>query len=134
MADKQEKRKGRGGRRAVGAAVLLLLLAGGGYSTRGFGLLPGDGDSVLPQAEQTVVAEQAETEAAAESNELIIRVHESEIRFQGEAVTAEQLEEALLHSYGEGKTVRLIDDGAIKADYDTAVAVLEKLNIPYTAE
>ena len=41
------------------------------------------------------------------------------------------LEEALLRAYGEGKTVELVDNGAIKADYDSAAAILDKLNIPY---
>ena len=63
---------------------------------------------------------------------LTVSVQESQIVFEGRAVTPEELEEALLRAYGEGKTVELVDNGAIKADYDSAAAILDKLNIPYT--
>ena len=44
-----------------------------------------------------------------------------------------ELEEALLRAYSTEKQVELVDDSAIKADYDTAAAILERLEIPYEA-
>ncbi len=129
--EKKKKEKGRGGRTAA-AAALLLLLAGGGYASGGFGLLPNDGDSLKPQTEQVETAAPAETPVQTEDDGVLtVRVQEHQIFFEGEPVTPEELEEALLRGYEEGMRVELIDDGAIKAEYDAAAAVLARLNIPY---
>ena len=140
---KEETRHGKTGRRLTiaAAAAAVLLLAGGGL-TGGWGLLPGDGSSPQPdqtqtQAEQTVTASpaasgSAETNEAAEPDTLLtVRVHESQILFEDAPVTPKELEEQLLRAYSEGKEVELVNDGAIKADYDAAAAILDKLEIPY---
>ena len=134
MAEEQKKR-GKTGRRVTtaAAAAALLLLAGSGVRSGGWGLLPGEGNSLLPEKEQTQVTETVEAEApeAADDGVLTVSVHESQISFEGKAVTPEELEEALLRAYSEGVHVELVDDGAIKADYDAAAAILDKLEIPY---
>ena len=136
----EEKKHGKTGRRVttVAAAAAVLLLAGSGVRTGGWGLLPGEGDSVLPEKEQTQAVEAVETqeeaETPAEDNILTVAVHENQISFEGEAVTPEELEDALLRAYSEDKEVELVNDNAIKADYDTAAAILDRLNIPYTVK
>lgn len=132
----EEKKRGKTGRRVTtaAAAAALLLLAGNGVRNGGWGLLPGEGNSLLPEKEQTQAVETVEAEEPASAEDdgvLTVSVHESQISFEGENVTPEELEEALLRVYGEGKRVELVDDGAIKADYDSAAAILDKLNIPY---
>ena len=132
----QEKKRGRTGRRVTtaAAAAALLLLAGNGVRNGGWGLLPGEGNSLLPEKEQTEAVQVVEAEepaAAEDDGVLTVSVQESQIVFEGRAVTPEELEEALLRAYVEGKTVELVDNGAIKADYDSAAAILDKLNIPY---
>ena len=127
------------------AAVAFFLLGRNTGSGGGWGFLPGNGNSILPNSEQSQVEEvvgsnqtqavetvEAEEPAAAEDDGVLtVSVQESQIIFEGRAVTPEELEEALLRAYGEGKTVELVDNGAIKADYDSAAAILDKLNIPY---
>ena len=133
----QEEKKRHGGRTVtVAAAAAVLLLAGGGMRSNGFGLLPEKGDSVLPEEGTTTVQEvvdrrdpQPETEA--DDYVLTVTVREDKLLFQGEEVSPEELEEALLRSYSTEKQVELVDDGAIKASYDTAAAILERLEIPY---
>lgn len=130
----EEKKRGKTGRRVTtaAAAAALLLLAGSGVRSGGWGLLPGDGESILPQKEQSQTVEAAEApEAAEDDGVLTVSVRENQISFEGQPVTPAELEEALLRAYSEGKEVELVDDGAIKADYDTAAAVLDKLGIPY---
>ncbi len=132
----QEKKRSKTGRRVTtaAAAAALLLLAGNGVRSGGWGLLPGDGSSLLPEKEQTQAVETVEAEepaAAEDDGVLTVSVHESQITFEGENVTPEELEEALLRAYSEGMDVVLVDDGAIKADYDAAAAILDKLEIPY---
>lgn len=124
----QEKKRGKTGRRVTtaAAAAALLLLAGNGVRNGGWGLLP-----EKEQTEAVQVAEAEEPVAQEDDGVLTVSVQESQIIFEGRAVTPEELEEALLRAYGEGKTVELVDNGAIKADYDSAAAILDKLNIPY---
>ena len=126
--------------RTVAAAAAVLLLAGGGMRSNGFGLLPNEGDSVLPEEGTTTLQEavdrrdaQPEAEAEAEDYVLTVTVREDKLFFEGEEVSPEELEEALLRAYSTEKQVELVDDSAIKADYDTAAAILERLEIPYEA-
>lgn len=131
-----------------GAAVLLLLLGGWFGFGNGAGLGLGQGTAVLPnesageatKAEQTVVETAKETEppkaepsAEAESEKapVLISVQEHKILIDGKEVTPESLEETLKSIVTDGKTVKLKDDHAIKAAYDTVVSVLEKLDIPF---
>ena len=135
----QEEKKRHSGRTlTVAAAAAVLLLAGGGMRSNGFGLLPNEGDSVLPEEGTTTVQEvvdrrdpQPETEA--DDYVLTVTVREDKLFFEGEEVSSEELEEALLRAYSTEKQVELVDDSAIKADYDTAAAILERLEIPYEA-
>ncbi len=137
MNENNQRSRGRTGRRVTtaAAAAALLLLAGRGLGSGGWGLLPGDGTSLLPNAEEREVVE-AKTEtveepAAAEDGVLTVRVQEHTIYLEDEALSPEALEERLLSLWHEGDAVELIDDGAIKADYDAAAAVLDRLQIPY---
>ena len=153
MADRNgEKKSSHNGRKAVGTAAILALLAGGGYF--GFGVGNPDGGWFVDRGEVPVTAEapsqtreaeapteipvtQAPTEATtapeettAEATVLEIRVRESGIEYQGQPVTLAELEQTLLKDYKEGKTVRLIDDHAIKAAYDEVKALLDQLKLP----
>ena len=131
----QEERKRHGGRTAtIAAAAAVLLLAGGGMRSNGFGLLPGEGDTVLPEEEPAAVQEvidRRDAQPEAEDYVLTVTVREDKLLFEGEEVSPEELEEALLRSYSTEKQVELVDEGAIKASYDTAAAILERLEIPY---
>ena len=61
-------------------------------------------------------------------------VRPDKLLYEGKEVTLAQLEENLLKDYKSGtSTVELKDDHAIKAAYDEAAALLQKLSIPYTA-
>lgn len=135
MEENSKKKRGRG-TRAAAAGVILLLLAGTGVRTGGFGLLPEQGTSLLPESGQVETAAPVPTDApeavAEDDGVLTVRVSENVIYFEDEPVSAGQLEEALLRAYAEGAQVELVNDRAIKADYDEAVAVLERLGIPYT--
>ena len=133
----QEERRRHGGRMAtIAAAAAVLLLAGGGMRSNGFGLLPEKGDTVLPEEGTTTAQEvldrrDPQVEAEADDYVLTVTVREDKLLFQGEEVSPEELEEALLRNYSTEKQVELVDDGAIKASYDTAAAILERLEIPY---
>lgn len=64
---------------------------------------------------------------------LTITVREDRLLYEGREVTLAQLEEHMLNDYKpETYTVELHDDHAIKAAYDEAVALLQRLSIPYT--
>lgn len=147
---------------AVGAgaltAAVLFLLGKGGIGLGGgdgSGLQQGDGDAKepveiteqAPEAEKTPVEELIEepveepeelpTEGAGEAEKaddgiLTVRVHEKEFYLDDEPMSPEALEEALLAAYTEEQTVILQDDSAIKATYDEAMRILEKLSIPYS--
>lgn len=141
-----------GGKVAGGALILALLLAGGhfglGIGREGGGLLTGQ---ALETAQETLSenAEKAQ-EKAAEAVEtvqekveeavspqddgvLTVTVREDKLLYEGEEVTLAQLEENLLRDYkGDDTTVELKDDHAIKAAYDEATALLQKLNIPFS--
>ncbi len=129
----EQKKKGKGAAGTAGIAALILLLAGGGYGVgRGQGMLPNEGDSLKPETEQVEVVEQDATEEMADDGILTVRVSENQIYFEDEPVTGAELEEALLREYSEGTPVELVDDSAIKAGYDEAAAVLDKLGIEYS--
>ena len=132
MAEKNKK--GKGGT-TVGAAALILLLAGGGFGVgRGQGLLPNDGNSLRPETEQVQAVEQEQPveEAVQDDGVLTVRVAENSIYFEDIEMDAAGLEEALLSAYTDGAKVELLDDNAIKARYDEAAAVLDKLGIEYS--
>lgn len=133
MDEKSEKKRGKGGRRltTAAAAAAVLLLAGRGLGSGGWGLLPGDGDSLQPSSEQVQSVEKTGEQQAEDDGVLTVRVHENTIFLEDAEVTAEELEEKLLSLWHMNDPVELVDDGAIKADYDAAAAVLERLNIPY---
>ena len=123
----------------VAAAAAFLLFGRGGGFGGGWGLLPSNSSSAVPAQESTQVEEQVkeqveeqETDAVEQDSVLTIRVRENQIFFEEEPVTPEELEDQLLRAYAEGMEVELVDDGAIKADYDAAVSILDKLNIPYS--
>ncbi len=134
MAEREKKRHG-GRITTLAAAAAVLLLAGGGMRSNGFGLLPNEGDSVLPEEEPAAqeVVDRRDAEPAEEDYVLTVSVSEDKLYFEGEEVSPEELEEALLRSYSTEYQVELVDDGGIKAEYDTAVAILERLEIPYEA-
>ena len=151
----ENKKSAHVGRKAAGTAALLALLAGGGYF--GFGVGNPDGGWFVDPATTAVTAEapsqateapteipvtQEPTEATTAPEEtttedasvLMIRVKENGIEYQGRPVTLAELEQALLTDYQEGKTVRLVDDHAIKAAYDEVQALLDQLKLPVETE
>ncbi len=131
----EEKKKGRSAAGTAGVAALILLLAGGGYGIgRGQGMLPNEGDSLKPETDQVEIVEQEPSDEIADDGILTVRVSENQIYFEDEPVTAAELEEALLIEYSAGIPVELVDDSAIKAGYDEAAAVLDKLGIEYGAK
>ena len=141
-----------GGKVTAGAVILALLLAGGhfglGIGREGGGLLTGqaletDQETLSETAEkaQEKAAEAVETvqekveEAVSPQDDgvLTVTVREDKLLYEGEEVTLAQLEENLLRDYkGDDTTVELKDDHAIKAAYDEATALLQKLNIPFS--
>ena len=94
-------------------------------------MLPEEGNSLKPETEQVELVEQESAKEPADDGILTVRVSENQIYFEDEPMTAAELEEALLREYTEGTPVELVDDSAIKAGYDEAAAVLDKLGIEY---
>ena len=141
-----------GGKVTAGAVVLALLLAGGhfglGIGREGGGLLTGEAletaketvtetaEQVQEKAEETVETIQEKVEEAIAPRDdgvLTVTVQEDKLLYEGQEVTLAQLEENLLKDYRAETAVELKDDHAIKAAYDEVTALLQKLNIPFTA-
>lgn len=95
-------------------------------------------EQVQETAQETVEQVQETVEAVAAPQDdgvLTVTVREDKLFYEEEEVTLAQLEEDLLRDYKAGDTtVELRDDHAIKAAYDEATALLQKLNIPFTTE
>ena len=155
MEENKRSRRNRhtGGKVTAGAVILALLLAGGhfglGIGREGGGLLTGEAletaketvtetaEQVQEKAEETVETIQEKVEEVAASQDdgvLTVTVKEDKLLYEGSEVTLAQLEESLLKDYrGDATAVELRDDHAIKAAYDEVTALLQKLNIPFTA-
>ena len=141
-----------GGKVTAGAVILALLLAGGhfglGIGREGGGLLTGQAlETAQEKAAETVEQVQEKAQEAVETVQekvqevaapqddgvLTVTVKEDKLLYEGAEVTLAQLEENLLKDYrGDATAVELRDDHAIKAAYDEAAALLQKLNIPFT--
>ena len=141
-----------GGKVTAGAVILALLLAGGhfglGIGREGGGLLTGQAlETAQEKAAETVEQVQEKAQEAVETVQekvqevaapqddgvLTVTVKEDKLLYEGSEVTLAQLEESLLKDYrGDATAVELRDDHAIKAAYDEAAALLQKLNIPFT--
>ncbi|MBQ7058041.1 MAG: hypothetical protein IJM83_01870 [Firmicutes bacterium] len=152
---KQKKRNRHTGAKTLGAVLVLAALMGGGYYGLGIGqdviALPGVRPS---QAESSTVQEtsqasetqqeaatpaestamESENPAKTEDDVLEIVIREDKIEYEGNELSLQELEEALLKDYTDQMTVTLTDDHAIKATYDEVTALLEKLTIPYTQQ
>ena len=93
-------------------------------------------ETVQEKAQETVETVQEKVEEAVSPQDdgvLTVTVREDKLLYEGEEVTLAQLEENLLRDYkGDDTTVELKDDHAIKAAYDEAAALLQKLNIPFS--
>ncbi len=93
-------------------------------------------ETVQEKAQETVETVQEKVEEAVSPQDdgvLTVTVREDKLLYEGEGVTLAQLEENLLRDYkGDDTTVELKDDHAIKAAYDEATALLQKLNIPFS--
>ena len=149
----KKKKNRHTGAKTAAAIVVLAALMGGGYYGLGIGqdliTLPG----VVPsQAESSAVHEtsqasekpqeastiaesalpESQNPAKSEDDILEIVIREDKIEYEGNVITLQELEEALLSDYTEEMNVTLTDDHAIKATYDEVTALLEKLSIPYT--
>ena len=142
-----------GGKVTAGAVILALLLAGGhfglGIGREGGGLLTGQAlETAQEKAAETVEQVQEKAQEAVETVQekvqevaapqddgvLTVTVKEDKLLYEGSEVTLAQLEENLLKDYrGDATAVELRDDHAIKAAYDEVTALLQKLNIPFTA-
>ncbi len=154
MDDKRNAKRNNhtGGKVTAGAVILALLLAGGhfglGIGREGGGLLTGEAlqNATETMAENAQAAKETAVETAEKVTEavteavtkddgvLTVTVKEDKLLYEGKEVTLAQLEENLLKDYKAGtSTVELKDDHAIKAAYDEAAALLQKLSIPYTA-
>ncbi len=150
---RSQRNRHTGGKVTAGAVILALLLAGGhfglGIGREGGGLLTGEAletaketvtetaEQVQEKAEETVETIQEKVEEAAAPQDdgvLTVTVKEDKLLYEGAEVTLAQLEESLLKDYkGDATAVELRDDHAIKAAYDEVTALLQKLNIPFTA-
>ena len=137
MANERNNKRGHGVRNtAIAGAALLLLLGGGRYGLGigrggGEGVLPQEGNSVLPETAQTetVEATAAPEEAPGDDGVLEITVREDKLYYESEAVDLTALRDALLRDYAEGVKVKLTDDHAIKSAYDEVSALLTSLGI-----
>ena len=134
---KNSKKRGAGGKIAVGA-VALALLGGAGY----FGLGGGSGLGVFNRAEPVMSEVSPAQEAAAtatpemdvielEPNPSEIRISESEIYLAGEMVSLETLKNQLLSTHVETTIWEIKDDHAIKSTYDAVKALLNELDMPF---
>ena len=150
---RSQRNRHTGGKVTAGAVILALLLAGGhfglGIGREGGGLLAGEAletaketvtetaEQVQEKAEETVETIQEKVEEVAalqDDGVLTVTVKEDKLLYEGAEVTLAQLEESLLKDYkGDATAVELRDDHAIKAAYDEVTALLQKLNIPFTA-
>ena len=116
----------------VGAVALLAMLLGGRF---GLGMGGNGGEGLLPAQESAPEpAPTAAEEVIQEPDDgvLTITVREDGLVYEGRDVTLSELEAALLSDYKEGVSVELVDDHAVKASYDEAGALLQKLAIEYT--
>ena len=149
---RSQRNRHTGGKVTAGAVILALLLAGGhfglGIGREGGGLLTGEAletaketvtetaEQVQEKAEETVETIQEKVEEAIAPQDdgvLTVTVKEDKLLYEGSEVTLAQLEESLLKDYkGDATAVELRDDHAIKAAYDEAAALLQKLNIPFS--
>ena len=149
---RSQRNRHTGGKVTAGAVILALLLAGGhfglGIGREGGGLLTGEAlemaketvtetaEQVQEKAEETVETIQEKVEEVAalqDDGVLTVTVKEDKLLYEGSEVTLAQLEESLLKDYrGDATAVELRDDHAIKAAYDEAAALLQKLNIPFS--
>jgi len=142
--DNNGRKRGKGGVAVGGAAVVLAalyLLGGrGGFGFgNGFGIGAGDQSGQTPSVQageaQTSAADSGEASAAEQPGDdgvLSVTVTENGCLYEGAEITAEELSEALLRDYAEGKTVvEVRDDHSIKDQYDEIIALLESLDIPY---
>lgn len=149
---RSQRNRHTGGKVTAGAVILALLLAGGhfglGIGREGGGLLTGEAletaketvtetaEQVQEKAEETVETIQEKVEEAIAPQDdgvLTVTVKEDKLLYEGAEVTLAQLEESLLKDYrGDATAVELRDDHAIKAAYDEAAALLQKLNIPFS--
>ena len=152
---RSQRNRHTGGKVTAGAVILALLLAGGhfglGIGREGGGLLTGEAlemaketvtetaEQVQEKAEETVetvetIQEKVEEVAALQDDGVLtVTVKEDKLLYEGSEVTLAQLEESLLKDYrGDATAVELRDDHAIKAAYDEAAALLQKLNIPFS--
>ncbi len=149
---RSQRNRHTGGKVTAGAVILALLLAGGhfglGIGREGGGLLTGEAletaketvtetaEQVQEKAEETVETIQEKVEEAVAPRDdgvLTVTVKEDKLLYEGAEVTLAQLEESLLKDYkGDATAVELRDDHAIKAAYDEAAALLQKLNIPFS--
>ena len=140
----KNKKKSKGGKTVAGAALLLALLGGGGYFGLGIGnesggLIPvGVPETTVEQAASSAEQTQAVTETPVETTPeetkeqvITIRVKESDILYQEQKVSLEELEEALAKDYKEGMKIELIDDHAILDVIDNVKSVLEKLHLSF---
>ena len=149
---RSQRNRHTGGKVTAGAVILALLLAGGhfglGIGREGGGLLTGEAletaketvtetaEQVQEKAEETVETIQEKVEEAIAPRDdgvLTVTVQEDKLLYEGQEVTLAQLEENLLKDYRAETAVELKDDHAIKAAYDEVTALLQKLNIPFTA-
>lgn len=97
--------------------------------------------TLAPTAEPTAEPTQAPTAEPIQAivipvddGVLTVTVRQDKLLYEGRETTLMQLEEDILRDYKAGTSaVELIDDHAIKAAYDEAKALLEKLSIPFTA-
>ena len=151
---RSQRNRHTGGKVTAGAVILALLLAGGhfglGIGREGGGLLAGEAletaketvtetaEQVQEKAEETVetvetIQEKVEEAAAPQDDGVLtVTVKEDKLLYEGQEVTLAQLEENLLKDYKAETAVELRDDHAIKAAYDEAAALLQKLNIPFS--
>ena len=116
----------------VGAAALLALLLGNRF---GIGLGGDGGSGLLPAQDNAPAPAETKTEEQVEQADdgvLSITVREDGLLYEGKSVSIEELEAALLSDYKEGVSVELVDDHAVKASYDEACALLQRLAIDYT--
>lgn len=127
---KEKRRRGR----YVAAAIVIAAMLGGlglGFGTGFFRVSDtggnGIGSNSPPTSAQTEAAEPEPTQDLRYN----ITVSESDIEYQGQAITLEGLRERLLTDYSGAQVYELRDNHALKSAYDSVKSLLGDIGVPY---
>lgn len=125
--NKEKKHRGR----YVAAGIIIAMLLGGlGYGF-GSGFLGVSGAGGTAPANSPAASLQTATPEPAKDLKYNITVSESDIEYQGQDITLNDLRERLLEDYSGAEVYELCDNHALKSVYDSVKSLLEDIGVPY---